>query len=180
MGFLFQHIKKDIINIVANCSPLNDKLFLDKDLIYNFEWNIRLFNCLKILNAKDILIWYFLQIPYFNILPNNVLPNNVLPNNVPLLPNNILPQATDSNGNNNNITIIKYRLLYEQLLDYFLINWTSEIYLTENEFIYISNETCMPYAISYHNQNNVAILIKYCKRLNFDIIYFDKILYKKT
>jgi hypothetical protein len=25
MGFLFQHIKKDIINIVANCSPLNNK-----------------------------------------------------------------------------------------------------------------------------------------------------------
>ena len=130
MGFLFQHIRKDIVDITANCVCLNDKIFLDKYLLYNFEWNIRLFNCLKTLNAKDIIVWFFLQIPYYN------------------------------NDNTQNIIV-----LYEKLLDYFLINWTSDIYLTENEFIYISNETCMPYTISYHNQNNVSILVKYCKLL---------------
>jgi len=133
MGFLFQHLKRDIIHIIANLSPNNDKIFLERELIYNIDWNIRLFNCLKTVNAKDIIVWYFLQIPYFN-----------------------------QNANEN---IIKFRILYEQLLDYFLINWTVDLYLTEYEFIYISNETCMPYAISYHNQNNNTILSKYCKLL---------------
>jgi predicted O-linked N-acetylglucosamine transferase (SPINDLY family) len=133
MGFLFQHLKRDIIHIIANLSPNNDKIFLERELIYNIDWNIRLFICLKTLNAKDIIVWYFLQIPYFN-----------------------------QNANEN---IIKFRILYEQLLDYFLINWTEDLYLTEYEFIYISNETCMPYAISYHNQNNNTILSKYCKLL---------------
>jgi protein O-GlcNAc transferase len=34
---------------------------------------------------------------------------------------------------------------------------------SEVEFFFISNQTCMPYAISYHNKNNVEILEKYCK-----------------
>jgi predicted O-linked N-acetylglucosamine transferase (SPINDLY family) len=132
MGFLFQHFKKEIIHIISNCSSNNNKNFLDRELIYNLDWNIRLFNCMKVLNAKDIMIWYFLQVPYFNL----------------------------------NISCIqKFRIIYEQLLDYFLINWTEDFFLTEYEFIYISNETCMLYAISYHNQNNVTILEKYCALL---------------
>jgi protein O-GlcNAc transferase len=133
MGFLFQHLKSDIIHIIANLSPDNDKNFLERELIYNFDWNIRLFNCMKILQSKDLIIWYFFQIPYFN--------------------------------NTSNTEIIKYRVLYEQMLDYFIIKWTDDLLISEKEFIYISNETCMPYAISYHNQNNSTILIKYCKLL---------------
>ena len=133
MGFLFQHLKPDIIHIIANLSPNNDKLFLERVLIYNLDWNIRLYNCMKTLESKDLIIWYFLQIPYFN------------------------------NHSTNHIT--KYRALYEQMLDYFIINWAQDFTITEKEFIYISNETCMPYAISYHNQNNINILIKYCKLL---------------
>ena len=148
MGFLFQHIRQDIVYITANCSCINDKLFLDKYLIYNYEWNIRLFNCLKTLCAKDIIVWFFLHIPYYNT------------------------------GTTNTMQII---LLYDKLLDYLLINWTPDIYLTEYEFIYISNETCMPYAISYYNNmqntiqsntisnvsnvSNVSVLVKYCKLL---------------
>jgi predicted O-linked N-acetylglucosamine transferase (SPINDLY family) len=142
MGFLFQHLKKDIIHIIANCSPNNDKIFLDRELIYNLDWNIRLFNCMKVLNAKDIMIWYFLQIPYFN---NNISEN--------------------ASGNASSSYLAKFRTTYEQLLDYFISSWPEEYFLTEYEFIYISNETCMPYAISYHNQNNITILEKYCKLL---------------
>ena len=132
MSFLFQYLVPDIVSIVASCSCINDKLFLDSYLIYNFDWNVRLFNCLKTLNAKDIIVWRFLHIPYY--IENN----------------NIAKQ---------------FIILYEQLLDYFLINWTPDIYLTEHEFIYSSNETCMPYAITYHKHNNVSILVKYCKLL---------------
>ena len=137
MGFLFQHLKNNIIHIIANLSPNNDKLFLERELIYNLDWNIRLYNCMKTLQSKDLIIWYFLQIPYFN---------------------------NQSNSQSNN-HITKYRALYEQMLDYFIINWPADFIITEKEFIYISNETCMPYAISYHNQNNVNILMKYCKLL---------------
>jgi len=142
MGFLFQHLRKEIIHIIANFSPNNDKIFLDRELIYNLDWNIRLFNCMKVLNAKDIMIWYFLQIPYFNTNTN-----------------------TNANTSGDVGHLEKFRTIYEQLLDYFIFQWTEEFFLTEYEFIYISNETCMPYAISYHNKNNVAILEKYCKLL---------------
>jgi len=37
MGFLFQHLKRDIIHITANLSPNNDKLFLERELIYNLD-----------------------------------------------------------------------------------------------------------------------------------------------
>ena len=146
MGFLFQHLRKDIIHIIANCSPNNDKIFLDRELIYNLDWNIRLFNCMKVLNSKDIMIWYFLQIPYFNF---NISMNS----------------SGNASGNTSNLYLAKFRTTYEQLLDYFISSWPEEYFLTEYEFIYISNETCMPYAISYHNQNNVTILEKYCKLL---------------
>ena len=149
MSFLFHHIKQDIVSITANCVCINDKLFLDKYLIYNFDWNIRLFNCLKSLKALDIIVWFFLHIPYFN---ND---DTITP-----LAQHHAQQHTQQNA--------QYILLYEKLLDYFLIHWTPDIYLTENEFIFISNDTCMPYAVSYHyqyNNVNVNILVKYCKLL---------------
>ena len=149
MSFLFHHIKQDIVSITAKCVCINDKLFLDKYLIYNFDWNIRLFKCLKSLKALDIIVWFFLHIPYFN---ND---DTITP-----LAQQHAQQPTQQPS--------QYILLYEKLLDYFLIHWTPDIYLTENEFIFISNDTCMPYALSYyyqHNNTNVNILIKYCKLL---------------
>jgi predicted O-linked N-acetylglucosamine transferase (SPINDLY family) len=132
MAFLFQHLKNDIIKIVANCLPENDRNYLQKLLFYNLDWNIRFFNSLVKLNAKDIIVWYFFQIPYFI--------ENV--------------KAKE-----------KIRNIYLQMLDYFLDNWPENFIINEDEFIYISNETCMPYAIAYHNENNVEILCKYSKLL---------------
>jgi predicted O-linked N-acetylglucosamine transferase (SPINDLY family) len=132
MAFLFQHMKTDIINLVANCLPDKEHQFIMQgiggDLIYNLEWNIRFFNALITLGAKDVIMWFFLQIPYYNNSISNISKN---------------------------------RNLYEQLLDYFLNNWPSDFIITEEEFIFASNETCLPYAIAYHNQNNVNILSKY-------------------
>lgn len=136
MGFLFQHIKSDIIQCIATCSPPEDYHYFRKtysrnpsSVTYTLEWNIRLFKRLVTLGAKDIIIWYFLQIPYYI---------------------------------ENEQVQIKIRLLYEQLLDYFIINWPADFTITEEEFIFASNETCMPYAIAYHNKSNVSILAKYC------------------
>ena len=138
MGFLFQHLKHEIVSIIANCSDNINKTYLDKHLTTSFDWNVRLFQCMKTLNVKDIMIWYFLQIPYYNSIS---LHSDIL---------------------------TKQRQLYEQMLDYFLENsqgWTEEFYLTEAEFTFICNQTCMTYAIAYHNQNNSTILSKYCRLL---------------
>jgi len=138
MGFLFQHLKPKIVSIIANCSDNINKTYLDKHLTTSFDWNVRLFQCMKTLNTKDIIIWYFLQIPYYNPTP---LHSDIL---------------------------TKQRQLYEQLLDYFLDNsqgWTESFYLTESEYTFICNQTCMTYAIAYHNQNNATILSKYCRLL---------------
>ena len=140
MGFLFQYIKPDITHIIAMCSSPNDKLYLERQLFTNFDWNIKLFQNIKTLNAKDLLIWFFLYIPYY------------------------------SSNYNSHIDLNKYRILYESLLTYFIENdkddiWNSKYYLTEDEFLFISNDTWMTYAIAYHNQNNTSILSKYCQLL---------------
>ena len=66
MSLLFQHIKPTLIQIVANCIPKVDKLFIEKGLIYNFDWCIRFYNSLLYLGARDLMIWFFLHIPYYN------------------------------------------------------------------------------------------------------------------
>lgn len=128
MGFLFQHLKSDIVRVVANCSPPGEQDILSKCMTYSLDWNIRLFKNLVALDAKDVIIWYFLQIPYYI--------------------ENYKEQE-------------RIRGLYMQLLDYFLSNWPANYTIKEEEFIFASNETCMPYAVAYHNQNNVELLAKY-------------------
>jgi predicted O-linked N-acetylglucosamine transferase (SPINDLY family) len=128
MGFLFQHLRKDIINLVANCIPPNDRLYISSALVYNLDWNIKFFNSLVILQAKDIILWFFFQIPYYI---------------------------------HDKVILEKFRANYEAMLDYFLENWPQNFIITQEEFIFASNQTCMPYAIAYHNQNNAIILTKY-------------------
>ena len=130
MGILFQHLKPSIINIVANCLPIVDKLFIEKGLHYNFEWSIRLFKALQYLGSKDIIIWFFLHIPYYN---------------------------------DTQVTIEKIRNYYLKMLEWLIIHYPEELYLTEHEFVFLSNQTCMPYALSYHNKNNVELLTLYSK-----------------
>jgi len=142
MGILFQHLKLDIIKIVANCLPKVDKLFIEKGIIYNLEWNIRLFKALHYLKAKDIIIWFFLQIPYYTSVNNNL---------------------TFSNTTLYSQQIIKLRDYYKSMLEWLYTHYPEELYLTEVEFVYLSNQTCMPYALSYHDKNNVELLTLYSK-----------------
>ena len=65
MGFLFQHLKPDIISLVANCSPPGERECISGSITTSLDWNIRLFKNLVALDAKDVIIWYFLQIPYY-------------------------------------------------------------------------------------------------------------------
>jgi predicted O-linked N-acetylglucosamine transferase (SPINDLY family) len=130
MGFLFQHLREDIVRIVANCSAPGTREILLRNNIYNLDWNIQLFKCLVELDAKDVIIWYFLQIPYY--IENG-------------------KEQTDN------------RKIYMQMLDYFISSWPTGYTISEEEFLFASNETCMPYASAYHNQNNTELLAKYCK-----------------
>ena len=132
MAFLFQHLRPSIIQLVANCSPRIDKLFIEKGLIHNLDWSIRFFNTLLNLNARDIIVWFFLHIPYYN----NTLQD-----------------------------IDKQRDIYIKIIEYFISNWPSQLYFTENEFLFLSNQSCMPYAASYHNRNNTLLLSTYSKLL---------------
>jgi hypothetical protein len=137
MGILFQHLRPTIINLVANCLPNVDKLFIEKGLIYNFEWSIRLFKALHYLGSKDIIIWFFLHIPYYNDTTNIHIHIHT--------------------------TIDKIRDHYKKMLEWLYNNYPEELYLTEHEFVFLSNQTCMPYALSYHNRNNVELLTLYSK-----------------
>ena len=135
MGILFQHLKPTIINLIANCLPKVDKLFIEKGLNYNFDWSIRLFKALHYLGSKDMIIWFFLHIPYYN----------------------------DTGTIHNTNTIDKIRDHYKKMLEWLIMNYPEELYLTEHEFVFLSNQTCMPYALSYHNRNNVELLTLYSK-----------------
>jgi predicted O-linked N-acetylglucosamine transferase (SPINDLY family) len=132
MSLLFQHIRPTIIQIAANCIPKVDKLFIEKGLLYNVDWCIRFYNSLKYLGARDLIIWFFLHIPYYN---------------------------------EDEKTILKQRETYIKILDWLKYNWTSESYFTEKEFVFLSAQTCMPYAVSYHEQNNVELLTSYSQLL---------------
>ena len=132
MSLLFQHIRTTIIQLVANCVPRVDKLFIEKGLLYNFEWCIRFYNALNYLGSRDLMIWFFLHIPYYN---------------------------EDTN------IIIKQRETYIKMLEWLKTNWSPELYFTENEFVFLSSQTCMPYAVSYHEQNNVELLTSYSQLL---------------
>ena len=66
MSFLFQHIIPSIIQLVSNCSIYNDKLFIERGLTLNLDWSIRFFNALQNLGSRDIIVWFFLHIPYYN------------------------------------------------------------------------------------------------------------------
>jgi len=138
MSFLFQHIRPSIIQLVANCSPIVDKLFIEKALIYNMDWNIRFFNTLQNLGSRDIIVWFFLHIPYYN-------------------------NENDISYNINQID--KQREIYIKMLEYMISNWSPSLYFTETEFVFLSNQTCMPYASAYHNRNNKLLLETYCKLL---------------
>jgi len=150
MGLLFQHLKPDIIKLVANCLPKVDKLFIENGLIYNFEWSLRMFKALHYLGAKDMIIWFFLHIPYYNNNNNN---NNYNKVNISTL------QLTKEYI----INIDKLREHYLKIIEWFFLNYPEDLYFNENEFVYLSNQTCMPYALSYHDKNNVELLTLYSK-----------------
>jgi len=148
MSFLFQHIRPTIIELVANCSPIVDKLFIERALINNIDWNIRFFNTLQNLGSRDIIVWFFLHIPYYNNENDN----------------------SDNSYNSHNMKyhsnqIDKQRDVYIKMLEYMIVTWSLSSYFTETEFVFLSNQTCMPYASAYHNRNNKLLLETYCKLL---------------
>ncbi len=134
MAFLFPHLKYTIIQLLANCSPLNEKQVLELGLdpythkvTYSLNFNIIIYKKCIELDAKDLCFWLLFHVPYYNSSQEEIL---------------------------------QFRKEYELTLDWAIQHW--DVTFTESEFIFASNETCLPYALAYHNQNNSIILQKYC------------------
>jgi hypothetical protein len=60
--------------------------------------------------------------------------------------------------------ITVYRDVYIKTIDW-VLSLKALPKFTESEFIFASNETCLPYGASYHNCNNVTLLSKYSQLL---------------
>jgi hypothetical protein len=134
MAFLFPHLKITIIKLLANCSSLNDKQLLELGLDP-----------------------YTNKVTY-NLEYNKLIYKKCIELDVKDLALWLLFHVPYYN--NSQQDIIYYRKEYELTLDWAIQYW--DITFTESEFIFASNETCLPYALTYHNQNNVILLEKYC------------------
>ena len=65
-GYLFEHIKNDVIKLFSLFLPLEErKELLDFDWI-NLDYNKKIFNKLIKFNTPDFIYWIFLNIPYFD------------------------------------------------------------------------------------------------------------------
>lgn len=171
MGFLFQHLKPTIIKLIANSFPQNDKIILEsgickstKQIQFTVDYNILIFNKLLQLQAKDTFLWFLFQIPYYNDYDTHN--NNINYSNN----NNHIKYNTDVSNIFLNIPetdspVDKYRYNYMETLAYVMNHWDTANNFTESEFIFASNETCMPYASAYHNRPNKDLLSKYCQFL---------------
>lgn len=134
MAFLFPHLRYSIIRILANCSPPNEKQLLELGLDpYTHQTNYSLdYNKLIYKRCMDLDAKDVCLWLLFHV-----------------------PYY------NSSISAIKnYRQEYELTLNWALQEW--DVSFTETELIFASNETCLQYALSYHNDNNVNLLSKYC------------------
>jgi protein O-GlcNAc transferase len=133
MGLLFPCLKPLIIRYLILVSPPTSRYILSNLDFSNFNMYRTVFDRLVDLGAKDTLLWMCFHIPYYD--SNNFTRVNKL--------------VTLSN--------------WYAILDYACQKWPSNLYFTENEFLFSSNNSCMPYAASYHWDNNRHLLEKYCR-----------------
>ena len=104
--------------------------------IYHFKWWVAIFDRLNTLASKDMLLWFCFHIPYYDGAFFNHL---------------------------DKLEILHAN--YCNLLDYASSKWLASNYFSEDEFLFVSNETCFPYAASYYWDNNKELLVKYCRLL---------------
>lgn len=70
MGILFQHLRKDILKILVEILPDNQKSLILSFDFQNIEWNKQIFHIMYSLGLKDLIIWFFFHIPYFHNFTN--------------------------------------------------------------------------------------------------------------
>ena len=104
--------------------------------IYHFKWWTAMFDRLNMLASKDMMLWFCFHIPYYD----------------PAFFNHLDKLETLQSN-------------YCNLLDYANDKWSVSNYFTEEEFLFVSSETCFPYAASYHWNNNKVLLTKYSQLL---------------
>lgn len=76
-GYLFEHIKNDIVKLFCLFISLEDREEILKFDWLNIEYNINLFNHLLKFEAIDLIYWIFLYIPYYD-KSNNKEKRNIL------------------------------------------------------------------------------------------------------
>jgi predicted O-linked N-acetylglucosamine transferase (SPINDLY family) len=134
MGILFQHLKKDILNILIEIVPESNKNEILSYQTNNIEWNKKLFDILYKFGFNDVIMWWFFHIPYFNDW-------------------------------NSEYQKEEERKVLIEMLKYTYYKWSESNYFTEKEFVYMSNQTCLMYPITYQNTNNNQVLKLYSKLL---------------
>ena len=139
MTLIFPFLRQEIINILlAVSSPISatkSSIITTLDY-YHFQWWCTVFDRLNTLAAKDMILWFCFHIPYYD----------------PTFFNH--PDKMETLQAN-----------YCNLLDYASDKWLISNYFTEEEFLFVSSETCFPYAASYHWNNNKVLLTKYSQLL---------------
>ena len=66
MGILFQHLRKDILKILVEILPDNQKSLILSFDFQNIEWNKQIFHIMYSFGLKDLIMWFFFHIPYFH------------------------------------------------------------------------------------------------------------------
>ena len=64
MTYVFEHIKNDIIKIIAVFVPTDDKFFLESNNWNDIKYRKKVFDALVELENKPLLIWFFF---HFNL-----------------------------------------------------------------------------------------------------------------
>ena len=152
MGLLFSHIKTDILLLLSECVSSENKKMIMTFNSSNIHWNQFVFNAFIDLGIKDIPFWYFFHIPYYHTTSTSTTSTST---------SYTTYTTYTSTSASNNTQLQTTRSILNQMLDYALDNWPTYLYFTETEFIHHCNQTCLMYAISYHDDNNKPILTKY-------------------
>jgi len=67
MTYVFEHIKNDIIKIIAVFVPTDDKVFLESNNWNDIKYRKKVFDALVELENKPLLIWFFFHFNYFYV-----------------------------------------------------------------------------------------------------------------
>lgn len=117
MGLLFNHLKYDILTLLADCVSQEQKQHIQLLNYYNINWNKYIFDIFINLGIKDIPLWFFFHIPYFwddikNITHNRLILDQMLDYAINEWPNDLYFTEQEFIHNCNQ-TCLMYAITYQ-------------------------------------------------------------------